>query len=169
MEEVGVHDLNNIIADTLLLIEHKLRSWSSIYVTRQLAQDLPLIRCERNSISQVLINILTNAADAMPQGGEISIRTEFDKERRQFMLQVSDTGVGIQEDIQSKIFDPFFTTKQVGEGTGLGLSIVRSVVQAHGGEVELESKLGKGTTITLWFPEKPTPTPRKDKSNDEIG
>jgi signal transduction histidine kinase len=169
MDEVGVHDLNEIIADTLLLIEHRLRSWSNIYVIRQFAEDLPQIRCERNSISQLLINILTNASDAMPQGGEIAIQTDFGNDRRQFMLRVSDTGVGIPEDIRSKVFDPFFTIRRVGEGTGLGLSIVWSVVQAHGGEVELESDLGQGTTITLWFPEKPKLSLRNGKLNDGLG
>ncbi len=147
------NDLNVLVHDTLLLIEHQLKNWSNITVVTDLAADLPALQCDRNQISQVLINLLTNAQDAMPEGGEVTIRTSYDSTRQRIILQVTDTGAGIPEPIQTKIFDPFFTTKPVGEGTGLGLSIVSGIVRAHGGEIDVSSAPGQGTTFTLSFPE----------------
>ncbi|NPV87595.1 MAG: PAS domain S-box protein [Anaerolineae bacterium] len=156
VEEAYVpHDLNAIVQDTLLLIEHQLKTWSNVAVETRLAQDMPPIRCERNKISQALINLLTNARDAMPEGGRIVITTDYDPQQQRFMLQVSDSGVGIPPEVQKRIFDPFYTTKGVGKGTGLGLSIVMGTVQAHGGEIQLESAPNAGATFTIYLPENP--------------
>jgi signal transduction histidine kinase len=168
-EEIEPNDLNEIIADTLLMIEHQLRTWSNIYVTTQLAEDLPPLHCERNSIAQVLINLLTNARDAMPQGGNVTIRTRYETESKRLVLEVTDTGPGIPEEVRPKIFDPFFTTKPVGEGTGLGLSIVMGVVQAHGGEVRVDSEPGRGATFTVSLPEKPPEIPASSEKGDGLG
>ena len=168
-EEIEPHDLNEIIQETLLMIEHQLRTWSNIYVTSQLADDLPTLHCERNSISQVLINLLTNARDAMPRGGEITIRTHYDTQRSHLVLEVTDSGPGIPEEIRTKIFDPFFTTKPVGEGTGLGLSIVQGIAHAHGGEVRADSEPGQGATFTVSLPEKPPDMPISDENGDGLG
>ncbi|MBL8058288.1 MAG: PAS domain S-box protein [Anaerolineales bacterium] len=145
-------DLNELVRDTLLLVEHQLRSWSNITVVTDLAADLPPLLCDRNQIVQVLINLMTNARDAMAEGGEIKISTSHEPAAGQVVLQVSDTGAGIPENLRSKIFDPFFTTKPVGKGTGLGLSIVAGIVRAYGGEISLESALGRGTTFLVRFP-----------------
>jgi signal transduction histidine kinase len=130
-EEIEPNDLNEIIQDTLLMIEHQLCTWSNINVTNQLAEDLPIHHCERNNIAQVLINLLTNARDVMPKGGEINIRTRYDTQKGHLVLQVTDSGPGIPDELRPTIFDPFFTTKPVGEGTGLGFSIVKGIVQVH--------------------------------------
>ena len=148
------YDLNVLVRDTLLLIEHQLRSWSNIIVNTDLAAELPSLPCDRNQITQILINLLTNARDAMPDGGEICIRTRHDPFMAQLVLEVSDIGGGIPDAIRAKIFDPFFTTKSSGQGTGLGLYIVAGIVRAYGGEIKVDSVLGEGTTFTLLFPDK---------------
>jgi PAS domain S-box-containing protein len=153
-EETKPSNLNAIIKDTLLLIEHQMRNWASIVITSELAPDLPSLECDRNSITQMLINLFSNARDAMPQGGEITIRTRYDAERGNLVLQVKDTGHGIPDEIRPKIFDPFFTTKPIGEGTGLGLSIVLGIIQSHGGEINVDSQFGQGTTFTITLPKK---------------
>ena len=146
------HDLNTLVKDTLLLIEHQLKSWSTIMVSTNLAPDLPLLHCDRDGISQILINLLSNARDAMPAGGQITINTGYDVGIDQFVLKVSDSGTGIPEDVHQRIFDPFFTTKDVGAGTGMGLSIVKGIVEAHGGKIEISSAVGQGTTISILIP-----------------
>ena len=129
-----------------------MNSWSNIVVEKDLAEELPPLHCDRNSISQVLINLLTNAADAMPEGGRIIIGTGMDQTTDRLLLTVSDTGPGIPEEIHIKIFDPFFTTKPVGKGTGLGLSMVRGIVEAHGGEIQVTSAQGRGAAFRISFP-----------------
>lgn len=150
--QTELHDLNILIQDMLLLIEHQLKSWSNIIIVTDLAPKLPSLFCDRNQITQVLINLLTNARDAISESGEITIRTGYKPETAQLILQVSDTGYGIPPAAVSKIFDPFFTTKPLGQGTGLGLSIVAGIMRACGGEIKVDSELNQGTTFTLLFP-----------------
>lgn len=152
-EQIELYDLNVLVQDTLLLIEHQLKSWDNISINTYLASNLPAFACDRNKISQILINLLTNARDAMPHGGEITLHTGYDPRLERITLHVTDTGAGISEEIQAKIFDPFFTTKPIGQGTGLGLSIVAGIVQAHGGEIKVESIPGQGATFNLSFPQ----------------
>jgi len=144
-------DLNVVIRDALLLTEHQLRSWSNIEIETDLFDLLPPTLCDRNQIAQVLINLLTNARDAMPDGGRIVIRTHLNEDGG-VSLVVADTGVGIPQTALAKIFNPFFTTKAVGKGTGLGLSIIKGIIQAHGGRIWLESTEGVGTTFFMAFP-----------------
>jgi PAS domain S-box-containing protein len=151
------NDFNGLIRDGLLLVEHQLQSWSNITVVVDLADNLPLLVCDRNQITQVLINLLTNARDAMPDGGEIVLRTCYDPETNRLCLQVSDNGLGIPDSARSKIFDPFFTTKPIGKGTGLGLSIVAGIVQAHRGTIDVQSQVGRGATFSLYFPTRSAP------------
>jgi signal transduction histidine kinase/DNA-binding NarL/FixJ family response regulator len=143
--------LNDIVRDTLLLIEHQLVSWSGITVNSFLKEDIPPLECDRNQISQLLINLLTNARDVMPNGGTISIATQYIATANQLVLTVTDSGPGIPDSIRSKIFDPFFTTKPVGQGTGLGLFIVHGIVKAHNGQIEVSSS-HEGTSFVGTFP-----------------
>jgi signal transduction histidine kinase len=145
-------NLNELLRDGLLLMEHQLSSWSHITIDTDFANDLPPLTCDRNQITQVLINLLTNARDAMPDGGVITLTTRFDAAAQALVLRVADTGEGIPEAIRSKIFDPFFTTKPIGKGTGLGLSIVSGIIRANGGSISLDSQEGRGTSFTLQFP-----------------
>jgi signal transduction histidine kinase len=110
---------------------------------------------DASQIQQVFINLLTNARDAMPGGGRLSISSEAIEleSKRVWQLKVSDTGVGIPEEDLSQIFDPFFTTKPPDKGTGLGLSILHGIVETHGGDVSAESEVGAGTTFIIRLPE----------------
>lgn len=153
------HDLNALVKDALLLIEHQLKSWSNISIVTTLTPDLPPLVCDRNQITQVLINLLTNARDAMPETGKITIHTGYNPETARLALRVSDTGCGIPASIQPRIFDPFFTTKVVGKGTGLGLSIVAGIVNACGGEIQVDSIAEQGATFSLFFPVTAPTTP----------
>jgi signal transduction histidine kinase len=145
-------ELNELVKDTLILIEHQLKSWSNIAVETRLAADLPPFMCDPNKIIQVLINLLSNARDAMPMGGTIKIETAYQADPERLVLTIADDGDGIPEAVRKRIFDPFFTTKIVGKGTGLGLSIVQGIVRAHGGEIQVESVLKAGTTFTISLP-----------------
>ncbi len=123
------------------------------------------IQADENRLTQVLINLAVNARDAMPNGGEIVLRTRMIHykpksetkfpEKEYVCISVTDTGSGIRREHLDKVFDPFFTTKSVGKGTGLGLSVVYGIIQSHNGFVEIESKEGKGTTFLLYFPPQP--------------
>jgi PAS domain S-box-containing protein len=158
-------DLNSLVRDVLLLVEHQLASWSNITIVTDFAEALPLFTCDRNQITQVLINLMTNARDAMPSGGEITLRTRYDAAAKRLCLHVRDSGDGIPEAIRAKIFDPFFTTKPMGHGTGLGLSIVQGIVRGHGGDIDVSSPPGEGATFNLYFPlTEPAPV-----AEDEIG
>jgi signal transduction histidine kinase len=104
----------------------------------------------RAELQQVLSNLLTNAVHAMPKGGKVTVRSS--EEAHMNVLRVIDEGEGIPLEILPRIFDPFFTTKDVGQGTGLGLSVVHGIVDDHGGTIEVESSIGRGTTFTLRIP-----------------
>jgi len=108
------------------------------------------IRGDHSGLSQVFMNLSTNARDAMPKGGELVI--EAKKEGDTALITISDTGHGMDQETQEKVFDPFFTTKEVDEGTGLGLSTTYGIVQDHGGEIHMYSELNRGTTFKVYLP-----------------
>lgn len=123
------------------------------------------ILADTNQIDQVLINLATNARDAMPKGGSFTISTElseiapeyikahgYGKPGRYALITATDTGIGMNEDIKGKLFEPFFTTKEVGKGTGLGLAIVYGIVKHHNGYINAYSELNKGATFKIYFP-----------------
>jgi signal transduction histidine kinase len=98
------------------------------------------------------VNIILNAAEAMSQGGTLTIESDFDPEKKHVKVSFTDTGSGISEENLPKIFDPFFTTKRSGRGTGLGLSVSYGIIQRHNGYLEVKSQLGKGSTFTVKLP-----------------
>ena len=112
--------------------------------------ELPTVNCYASQLNQVWMNLLGNAAQAVPDKGEVSIATR--REGDWVAIEIKDTGTGIPEDQLSRIFDPFFTTKPVGEGTGLGLSISYGIIKRHGGAITVTSELGSGTTFTVRIP-----------------
>lgn len=115
--------------------------------------DIPEVYCIFSQINQVFLNLLVNAAQAVPEKGEITIRTG--QVGGEAFIAIADTGTGIPAENLPRLFEPFFTTKPVGKGTGLGLSISYSIVQKHGGRIAVESTVDKGTTFTVWLPIKP--------------
>ncbi len=142
-------DLNRVINEAVSLVE-KPFSKSEVRIECQLSNVLPPILGSSAHLQQVLVNLLNNARDAMPQGGTINVRTW--RNHLYVVAEVQDSGIGIAEDIQGRIFDPFFTTKRVGSGTGLGLSVSYGIMKAHGGDIEVESTAGKGALFRLLLP-----------------
>ncbi len=140
-------DLNAGIESTLNIVRNELKYKAE--VTRELGA-LPLVRCYPQRINQVIMNILFNAGQAIADKGHISIKTSA--ANGHVTIAVSDDGQGIQPEHLNKIFDPFFTTKEVGKGTGLGLSVVYNIVKSHKGSIDVDSRVGRGTTFTIRFP-----------------
>ncbi|WP_034058881.1 ATP-binding protein, partial [Pseudomonas aeruginosa] len=112
--------------------------------------ELPLIACAPSQINQVLLNLLTNAAQAMERFGRILLKSWADE--RQVFLSVQDNGKGMPAEVLGRIFDPFFTTKPMGQGTGLGLSISYKIIQQHGGTIRVASEPGRGTRFLISLP-----------------
>lgn len=164
-------DLNEVIDGTLSLIVAQAR-YNSVEVSVDYGKELPKIFVNRNRVQQMVINLCSNAIDAMPNGGVLTLRTaglvSADKpspftilagrqglriqNEKYVEISVTDTGTGIPDEIKNKIFEPFFTTKEVGKGTGLGLSLVYEIVQKHEGIIGFESQIGKGTKFSIFLP-----------------
>ncbi len=140
-------DLHRCLESALLLANNQLQG--RIRVRREYGR-LPAITGCPSQINQVLLNLLANAAQAMPGGGEIRLATGADQ--RHVHITISDTGTGIEEAVLPRIFDPFFTTNKTGEGTGLGLSISHRIIAQHGGRIDVVSRVGGGTTFTVRLP-----------------
>lgn len=148
--ERGRVDLNQVVEETLLLMEREV-SRADITIRRALTPGLPPVHGDVNALQQVMMNLLTNAREALGRGGEISLETALVPGRPPGVrLAVGDTGPGISPDVLPRIFDPFYTTKP--EGTGLGLSISYGIVRDHKGTIEIESPPGRGATFILTFP-----------------
>ena len=111
---------------------------------------MPSFLGDESQLMQVLVNLVVNAVQAMPDGGTLTIGTRTDGEW--VLLEVSDTGMGMTEVVQAQVFLPFFTTKDVDEGTGLGLAVVHGIVSSHGGRIEVESRRGGGSSFRVYFP-----------------
>jgi len=142
-------DLNKVIQETLSFLEPMLRA-SKIVLNLQLTPDLGPVYGNAGRLQQVFMNLIVNARDAMPFGGELTLATEA--ENSTVRVEVGDNGVGIPADHLQKIFDPFFTTKSTSRGTGLGLAVSYGIIREHSGKVQVESQVGKGTTFRLEFP-----------------
>jgi len=152
--------VNDVVRDVLRLVNPLLRD--NVNLAVHLAGDLPPIYGDSSQLEQVFVNLIVNALDAMPDGGELTISTGRAPARGKMPqpgsagefvhVSVSDTGVGIPASIQTTIFEPFFTTKTEGKGTGLGLSSAYGIVRQHNGSIEVESAPGEGTTFRVLFP-----------------
>lgn len=150
-EMMGPVQLNDVLKKMAPLIQVQART-NQIEVAYELAPELPLIQGSFHKLQQVFLNLVTNGYQAMAKGGRLVLSTSLSAATNRVTAAVSDTGPGIAEENLKKIFDPYFTTKGQGEGTGLGLSITYSIVREHGGEIEVKSKAGSGTTFHLSFP-----------------
>ena len=143
-------NLNDGLNSTLGLARHLLKS---IKVNKNFGE-IPDIQCAPSQINQVFLNLITNAAQALPNGsGEITLTSHSDGNG--VTIEVRDNGSGIAPEVLPKIFDPFFTTKEIGKGTGLGLSISYQIIKDHGGRIDVESQKGQGTRFTIWLPVQP--------------
>ncbi|MFQ5422181.1 MAG: nitrogen regulation protein NR(II) [Anaerolineae bacterium] len=154
---MAVTDWNMIIEDALMLVRQQFKSDANVQVVVDLQPDLKSIVCDHNRMTQVLINLLTNARDAMlPDGGEIRISSWMDQSKdgdaEAFAFSVSDSGCGIDPGGLDTIFDPFFTTKPEGKGTGLGLFIARQIVEQHNGRITVQNNSDEGATFTVILP-----------------
>ena len=148
-------DLNSVVERAWSLVETASPiKTGAIRVEKRLKPGLPALDANQNQIQQIVVNIANNALHAMPSGGVLAVRTgeSAGADGRCVTLEISDTGVGMSEEVRRKIFEPFYTTKKTGEGTGLGLSLVYEIVQGHGGTISVASRPGKGSTFTVSFP-----------------
>ncbi|MEM7502282.1 MAG: ATP-binding protein [Pseudomonadota bacterium] len=143
----GEFNVNEGLERTLLIAKNRLKEKATVH---KHYGDIPAIYCTPSQINQVFLNLLTNAADAIGDHGDIVVHTC--EQDGNVEISISDTGCGIAQSALEKIRDPFFTTKEVGQGTGLGLSIVDRIVSEHEGELRIESEPGKGTTVTVSLP-----------------
>ncbi|MBI4682992.1 MAG: PAS domain S-box protein [Nitrospirae bacterium] len=143
--------LNEMIEDTLNFSAGQLKK-RGIKIIREYAEGLPPVNADRTGLQQVVLNVVANARDAMPGGGEFLIKTGFTEEGNNVTMEFTDNGQGISEEVLDKIFDPFFTTKKHGDGVGLGLSVSYGIIKKHNGEISVESTQGKGTTFTVVLP-----------------
>ncbi|KWZ44065.1 histidine kinase [Burkholderia savannae] len=146
-DEWALADLHAGLESTLNVVHNELKYKAD--VVREYGS-LPLVECNAAQLNQVFMNLLVNAAQSIDAHGTITIRTSHDADA--VSISIADTGAGISEDVIGRIFDPFFTTKPVGQGTGLGLSISHGIVEHHGGRIDVESRVGRGTTFTITLP-----------------
>jgi len=152
-EKIETVDLNEVLERTLLLSEHQL-TLGNVQVVKELDPELAAIQVNPGQLQQVFMNLIINAHHAMPNGGQLTVRTGPVPQHRIF-IEIEDTGCGIAESDLNRVFDPFFTTKEEGKGTGLGLSVSRNIIENHGGLIGVESTVGLGTLFRVVLPEVP--------------
>ena len=153
--QISTVDICEEIEKTLELIYYHLRK-HNIIIQREFAKDIPSIHADRQQLRQLLLNLFTNAGDAMPQGGTLTIRVIAPPKASQIIIEVADTGTGIPPEVLPKVTEPFYTTKPEGKGTGLGLAICRRIVLEHQGTFDITSEgvPGRGTTVHISLPVK---------------
>jgi two-component system NtrC family sensor kinase len=142
-------DLNGVLQDVFDLVRNQ-ASFRDIEIDTEPNRNLPPVMADRDQMRQVVLNIVLNAAEAMPNGGKIRASASLDPKTNQVQLSIQDTGPGIPDEIKNKLFEPFFTTKKT--GTGLGLAIAYGIMERHRGTISVDSAPGRGTTITLRIP-----------------
>lgn len=150
-------DVNEVLEELIHLSEPWFLA-RNVRLSTHLSPDLPSILGDSTHLQTLFLNLITNALDAMPQGGVLTVKTRqvsppFSSEDGRWLeISITDTGIGITEESKKRIFDPFFTTKKMGEGTGLGLAICEKIVKEHSGKIDLESEVGKGSTFSILIP-----------------
>ncbi len=146
-------NLNRSIEEGVNFLKSRL-SKEGIRLVCSFSADLPEVEADSSQLNQVIINLLVNALQAMPDGGTLKVQTHHKGHRVSFVIE--DTGIGMSEEVLEKIFTPFFTTKEVGKGTGLGLPVVHGIITSHGGSIQVESKIHQGTRFEIQLPLKRT-------------
>jgi signal transduction histidine kinase len=159
-------NLHRLVSDTLAFLQHQPMLHGRILENR-VPTDLPNIRVDANQLSQVLMNLLLNAAQATPEGGKVTVSAERSQSEDSVEIRIVDTGCGIPPDILPHVFEPFFTTKR-GKGTGLGLSISQTYVRSHDGEIQIDSVPNSGTTVAIHLPLRQPETTHVDSKTSEV-
>ena len=144
-------DIGSVVGESLKLVANQI-AVNDIECEVNMPGDLPLVHVNANRIKQVIVNILTNAIKAMPNGGRLEVGGAPSPDGRYVNITIRDTGVGIAPTVLPHIFDPFFTTRDVGQGTGLGLSVSYSIIKRHGGTISVQSEPGAGSAFTVALP-----------------
>jgi len=150
----GPVDLNRVVLGAIDLFKHQFEK-EGIELSCVLYPQMPVLAADAGQLTQVLVNLVVNAVQAMPEGGKLVVQTQV--QDGHVVCRVEDTGVGMTEDVLDRLYVPFFTTKEVNQGTGLGLPVVHGIVTSHGGTIEVASTPGKGTTFTIRLPIEPAP------------
>jgi len=149
--EMRILNINDVLRKAIAITTHP-AELQSIRVATNLAPELPDSQGDNDKLQQVFVNIIINALQAMPKGGELTIGTRLTESNKFIEIKISDTGCGILQEHLSKLFDPFFSTKSAKEGTGLGLSVSLGIVERHNGTIDVKSKVGEGSTFIIRFP-----------------
>ena len=149
--EISAVNIVELLEKCVMLSEHKLML-TNIRIRTDFSPQTPTVMGDQNQIQQAIINLIFNAIDAMPQGGELTISSGFNSKKEMVEIAVADTGRGIPQEDLRKIFDPFYSTKTEGEGLGLGLSVVYGIIDRHKGLIDVDSRLNKGTVFTISLP-----------------
>jgi two-component system NtrC family sensor kinase len=149
-------DLNDVVERALRLVQHQM-DMSGIQVQPELADELPRIFADPAQIEQVLLALIMNAHDAMPQGGNLWIQTRLQSASSEIQIEIRDDGCGIPPELLAQIFEPFLSTKEGGHSVGLGLAISLNIIEAHQGRIEVQSEVGRGAKFTVTLPAGPTP------------
>jgi signal transduction histidine kinase len=142
-------DVGSLVRESLSLVKNDLAN-KGISVTADYGEREAIIWADSNQIQQVVLNLVTNAADAMPEGGHIEIKIDLSRDLVE--IRVIDDGLGMDQDVLKEAFEPFFTTKERGKGTGLGLPICQRIIEEHGGIIEIQSEPHDGTTVSVRLP-----------------
>jgi signal transduction histidine kinase len=160
-------NLNEILEKSVGLVRHSL-SKAHVTLVNELGSDLPNIMLDASKIEQVFVNLMINAIDAMPSGGTLTVRTsrrrmtvgpdvgirrtdQFRIGQSVLVVEIEDTGTGVDEATRSRLFDPFFTTKPTGKGTGLGLAMSKTIIALHGGTIQIANRENGGARATIVF------------------
>jgi len=154
--ETSLVNINDIVEKALSIMETK-TLFQNITIKKKYFSSLPKITADSAQLQQVFINIIINAAEAMEGNGSLTIKTGIDRQSNTIHIHFRDTGPGIPEDVKNRLFEPFFTTKEVGKGTGLGLAISYSFIRKHKGTLDVQSKVGEGSTFIVKLPVKNEP------------
>ncbi len=154
-------DLTMVVKEGIYLLRARCAK-AGISIKLHLAADLPAVEGDANLLQQVIVNLAVNSIQSMPGGGVLDITAGVHEES--VVLKIEDSGEGMTEEVMRHVFTPFYTTKDVGQGTGLGLSVVHGIVTSHGGRIELESAVGKGTRVSILLPRAHEPVCEKRRS-----
>jgi signal transduction histidine kinase len=166
--KTGLLQIKDLIEEVIQLTANEIKH-SKVKVARRFASNLPPFHGDRQQISQVFVNLVLNAIDAMPDGGTLTVTTRITDARDYITVEIEDTGVGIPEYELPNIFDPFFTSKPHGKGTGLGLSVSLGIIRKHGGDIRVASRPNEGTVFTVLLPTAKVPAKMSDGSRQDAG